>query len=242
MKDSRAQHPPGRPWPRTALTTLGCPPAKDPWHGHLRLRSSSWLSSSSSCGCMPLMDWKSESTAESLVMLRPRMWLLFMRFTKVVTAFCSAFRNCSWLSSDSPLWNGGCRQSRVLDECGHAPASLPTGAWDGGARLHASLEHSPSAPYGSNPFCRRGRRGPGGGALVQQQALLTMERAQGPMPAASLSKALCSDSQPAQKPQVRPRPHLVVLDCSGIFRSMLGPQSGPRSGPQPGAVSIGRGH
>lgn len=53
---------------------------------------------------MLLMDWKSDSTAESLVMLRPRMWLLFMRLTKVLTAFCKALRNCSWLSSDSPFW------------------------------------------------------------------------------------------------------------------------------------------
>lgn len=53
---------------------------------------------------MLLMDWKRDSTAESLVMLRPRMWLLFMRLTNVVTAFCSAFRNCSWFSSDSPFW------------------------------------------------------------------------------------------------------------------------------------------
>lgn len=59
---------------------------------------------SSSCGCMLLMDWKSESTALSLVMLRPRMWLLFMRLRKVVTAFCRAFKNCSWFSSDSPFW------------------------------------------------------------------------------------------------------------------------------------------
>lgn len=70
-----------------------------------RLRSSSWLSSSSSWGCMLLMDWKRDSTAESLVMLRPRTWLLFMRLTKVLTAFCRAFRNCAWLSSDSPFWN-----------------------------------------------------------------------------------------------------------------------------------------
>lgn len=69
-----------------------------------RLFSSSWLSTSSSCGCMLLMDWKSESTALSLVMLRPRMWLLFMRLRKVVTAFCKDFRNCSWFSSDSPFW------------------------------------------------------------------------------------------------------------------------------------------
>lgn len=53
---------------------------------------------------MLVRDWKSESTAESLVMLRPRAWLLFMRFTKVVTAFCRAFRNCSWFSSDPPFW------------------------------------------------------------------------------------------------------------------------------------------
>lgn len=53
---------------------------------------------------MLLMDWKRDNTAESLVMLRPRMWLLFMRLTNVVTAFCSAFRNCSWFSSDSPFW------------------------------------------------------------------------------------------------------------------------------------------
>ena len=53
---------------------------------------------------MPLMDWKSDSTAESLVMLRPRTWLLLTRLTKVETAFCSAFRNCAWLSSDSPFW------------------------------------------------------------------------------------------------------------------------------------------
>lgn len=53
---------------------------------------------------MLLMDWKRDSTAESLVMLRPRTWLLFMRLTKVVTAFCRAFRNCAWLSSDSPFW------------------------------------------------------------------------------------------------------------------------------------------
>lgn len=51
-----------------------------------------------------MMDWKSDSTAESLVMLRPRTWLLFMRLTKVLTAFCSAFRNCAWLSSESPFW------------------------------------------------------------------------------------------------------------------------------------------
>lgn len=51
-----------------------------------------------------MMDWKSDSTAESLVMLRPRTWLLFMRLTKVLTAFCSAFRNCAWLSSASPFW------------------------------------------------------------------------------------------------------------------------------------------
>lgn len=51
-----------------------------------------------------MMDWKRDSTAESLVMLRPRTWLLFMRLTKVVTAFCRAFRNCAWLSSDSPFW------------------------------------------------------------------------------------------------------------------------------------------
>lgn len=69
-----------------------------------RLFSSSWLRSSSSCGCMLLMDWKRESTALSLVILRPRMWLLFMRFRKVVTAFCRALRNCSWFSSDSPFW------------------------------------------------------------------------------------------------------------------------------------------
>ena len=54
---------------------------------------------------MLLMDWNRDSTAESLVMLRPRTWLLFMRLTKVVTAFCRAFRNCAWLSSDSPFWN-----------------------------------------------------------------------------------------------------------------------------------------
>lgn len=59
---------------------------------------------SKSCGCMLLMDWKRESTALSLVMLRPRMWLLFMRLRKVVTAFWRAFRNCSWFSSDSPFW------------------------------------------------------------------------------------------------------------------------------------------
>lgn len=53
---------------------------------------------------MLLMDWKRDNTAESLVMLRPRMWLLFMRLTNVVTAFCRAFRNCSWFSSDSPFW------------------------------------------------------------------------------------------------------------------------------------------
>lgn len=53
---------------------------------------------------MLLMDWKRDNTAESLVMLRPRMWLLFIRLTNVVTAFCSAFRNCSWFSSDSPFW------------------------------------------------------------------------------------------------------------------------------------------
>lgn len=83
---------------------------------HLRLRSSSWLSSSSSWGCMPLMDWKRDSTAESLVMLRPRTWLLFMRLTKVVTAFCRAFRNCAWLSSDSPFWYC-CRGTGGLAEC-----------------------------------------------------------------------------------------------------------------------------
>lgn len=71
---------------------------------HSHRFSSSWLRMSSSWGCMLLMDWKSESTALSLVMLRPRMWLLFMRLRKVVTAFCSAFRNCSWFSSDSPFW------------------------------------------------------------------------------------------------------------------------------------------
>ena len=54
-----------------------------------------------------MMDWKSESTELSLVMLRPRMWLLFMRFRKVVTEFCRAFRNCSWFSSDSPFWYCG---------------------------------------------------------------------------------------------------------------------------------------
>lgn len=54
---------------------------------------------------MLLMDWKRDSTAESLVMLRPRTWLLFMRLTKVLTAFCSAFRNCAWVSSDSPFWH-----------------------------------------------------------------------------------------------------------------------------------------
>lgn len=52
-----------------------------------------------------MMDWNSDSTAESLVMLRPRTWLLFMRLTKVVTAFCRAFGNRTWLSSDSPFWN-----------------------------------------------------------------------------------------------------------------------------------------
>lgn len=59
---------------------------------------------SNNWGCMLLMDWKSDSTALSLVMLRPRIWLLFMRLRKVVTAFCRAFRNCSWFSSDSPFW------------------------------------------------------------------------------------------------------------------------------------------
>lgn len=73
---------------------------------------------SSSWGCMLLMDWKSDSTALSLVMLRPRMWLLFMRFRKVVTAFCRALRNCSWFSSDSPFWYGCWRggQSRDMNQ------------------------------------------------------------------------------------------------------------------------------
>ena len=63
-----------------------------------------------------MMDWKRDSTAESLVMLRPRTWLLFMRLTKVVTAFCRAFRNCVWLSSDSPFWYC-CRGTGGLAEC-----------------------------------------------------------------------------------------------------------------------------
>lgn len=68
---------------------------------------------SNSWGCMLLMDWKSESTALSLVMLRPRMWLLFIRLRKVVTAFCRAFRNCSWFSSDSPFWYCCWRRGQV---------------------------------------------------------------------------------------------------------------------------------
>lgn len=90
---------------------------------HSHRFSSSWLRMSNSCGCMLLMDWKSESTALSLVMLRPRMWLLFMRLRKVVTAFCRAFRNCSWFSSDSPFWyccwrrgRGGSKAQKVI--CG----------------------------------------------------------------------------------------------------------------------------
>jgi hypothetical protein len=51
------------------------------------------------------MDWKRESMAGRVIGdAGPRMWLLFTRLTKVVTAFCKAFRNCSWLSSDSPFW------------------------------------------------------------------------------------------------------------------------------------------
>lgn len=78
---------------------------------------------------MLLMDWKRDNTAESLVMLRPRMWLLFMRLTNVVTAFCSAFRNCSWFSSDSPFWyccwkEGWGSLSAVASQCQEPAASL----------------------------------------------------------------------------------------------------------------------
>lgn len=71
---------------------------------------------------MVLMDWKRDSTAESLVMLRPRTWLLFMRLTKVVTAFCRAFKNCAWLSSDSPFWYC-CQGTGSLPE--HLPHPQP---------------------------------------------------------------------------------------------------------------------
>ncbi|KAG7262653.1 hypothetical protein CRUP_001493 [Coryphaenoides rupestris] len=140
------------PPPRSLLPTV-----------YSRLFSSSWLRMSSSWGCMVLMDWKSDSTALSLVMLRPRMWLLFTRFRKVVTEFCSAFRNCSWSSSDSPFWGwatvlaAGARAARA--GLGDGAGGGGEGGEGGGGGGRRGLGQRDG---------RRGRRGP-----VQEYSVLT---------------------------------------------------------------------
>lgn len=99
---------------------------------------------------MLLMDWKRDSTAESLVMLRPRMWLLFMRLTNVVTAFCRAFRNCSWFSSDSPFWYC-CWGDRVTGQ-GHPElraSSSPAELCLSGAAQPCRLQDRPRPPLTS---------------------------------------------------------------------------------------------
>lgn len=127
---------------------------------------------SSSWGCMLLMDWKSDSTALSLVMLRPRMWLLFMRFRKVVTAFCRALRNCSWFSSDSPFWYGCWRGAKVetwtKSWCLNRSRSAEFGVFTNlhyADRLNRKVTFNRLADWWKGLCQRHGGRGRGGGAL-----------------------------------------------------------------------------
>lgn len=159
---------------------------------HSRRFSSNWLRMSSSCGCMLLMDWKSESTALSLVMLRPRMWLLFMRLRKVVTAYCRSFRNCSWFSSDSPFWYGCWRTS-----CNNAN-DKPITTKEGNLLLRSF-----SAPLRCWQ-AEQGHDSPQAGWLQAEVQLKT--RGQGlkgwgsfePLPVSSPNK-FCSGNEPAAK-------------------------------------------
>lgn len=83
-------------------------------------------------------------------MLRPRTWLLLTRLTKVETAFCSAFRNCAWLSSDSPFWY--CRaRGGGAGHCPGRPPPPPRGA--------LSRAGSGSSSRGDGDGLRGGRAG-----------------------------------------------------------------------------------
>ena len=166
-----------------------------------------------------MMDWKRDSTAESLVMLRPRTWLLFMRLTKVVTAFCRAFRNCAWLSSDSPFWY--CCQG-----IGNLPEHLP--------HPQSKLGQGPSVRLSQmlSSELAAGLTGSSRGVCERHPQHLVHERGNG-----SLGRLVFAHWHSVAKTKLSwPWPLTPLgtkVQSPRIFQPVQGRQQGVEQGPQP---------